>query len=286
MGKSTGSCRLCIVDGVNEPRERFVSVVAPSVARVPLAEAALWIAAEEYPTLDVELYLDRLDEIAEAARRRLAAVDDPIAAFNEYLFDELGFAGNRESYDDPRNSFLNDVLDRRLGIPITLSLVYTEVGRRIGLPVVGVGFPGHFLVKWTGDRDVIVDPFFGKVLSPRDCDERLRTSFGPDARLTPEMLAPATAREILVRMLRNLKHNYLGGGDLVRALAAVDRVLAVAPDEPDELRDRGILYFRQECFAAALRDFERYLALAPRDPMAAEIRARLPELRREAARLQ
>jgi regulator of sirC expression with transglutaminase-like and TPR domain len=267
-------------------REHFASVVGTSVARIPLAEAALWIAAEEYPALDVELYLDRLDEIAEAARSRIAAAVDPIRAFNDYLFGELGFSGNSESYDDPRNSFLNEVLDRRRGIPITLSLIYTEVAGRLGLPVVGVGFPGHFLVKWTVDPEVIVDPFFGKIVSLPDCEERLRSSFGPEARLSPEMLAPATPREILVRMLRNLKHNYLGRGDLERALGAVDRILAVAPDEPDDLRDRGILYFRQECFAAALRDFERYLALAPQDPMAAEIRARLPDLRREAARLQ
>jgi regulator of sirC expression with transglutaminase-like and TPR domain len=284
-GKSTGAERLCIVERMNEARVRFAAIVAPSVARIPLAEAALWIAGEEYPELDVDAYLDRLDELAEAARDRLSA-KDRIARFNDFLFRELGFSGNAESYDDPRNSFLNEVLDRRCGIPITLSLVYTEVAGRLGLPVVGVGFPGHFLVKWTLEPEVIVDPFFGKILSRPECEEKLRSSFGAEARLAPDMLAPATAREILVRMLRNLKHNYLGRGDLERALGAVDRILLVSPDEADELRDRGMLYFRQECFAAALRDFERYLMLAPNDPMAAEIRARLPDLRREAARLQ
>ena len=273
---------------MTEARARFAATVTPSVARVPLAEAALWIAAEEYASLDVEMYLDRLDEMAEAARSRLGAgpVDETIARFNDFLFRELGFTGNTESYEDPRNSFLNEVLDRHTGIPITLSLVYTEVAARLGLPVVGVGFPGHFLVKWVQGRGVLIDPFFGKVVSRQECEERLRTNHGPEARLDERMLAPATPREILVRMLRNLKHNYLAAGDLERTLGAVDRILLVSPQEAAELRDRGILFFRLECFAAALRDFERYLSLAPDDPMAARIRERLPDLRREVARLQ
>ena len=273
---------------MTDARARFAALVAPAVARVPLAEAALWIAAEEYPGLDVESYVDRLDEIAEAGRARLRSegIDETIARFNDFLFRELGFSGNTESYEDPRNSFLNEVLDRRTGIPITLALVYTEVGSRLGLPVVGVGFPGHFLVKWVKGRGVLIDPFFGKIVSREECEERLRTQQGPEARLDASMLAAATPREILVRMLRNLKHNYLATGDLQRSLGAVDRILLVSPDEAVELRDRGILFFRLECFAAALRDFERYLALAPGDVMAGQIRARLPDLRREVARLQ
>ena len=273
---------------MSDARTRFTAIVAPSVPRIPLAEAALWIAAEEYPALDVEAYIDRLDEMAEAARPRLATADAPetITRFNEFVFDELGFGPNDEQYDDPRNSFLNDVIDRRVGIPITLSLVYTELCSRLGLPAVGVGFPGHFLVKWMGPSEVLIDPFFRKVISRADCVERLKSSYGPQARLDEEMLAPATPRQIVVRMLRNLKHHYLGRGDLPRALAAVDRALLVCPDDATELRDRGILYCRLECYAAALRDLERYLVLAPADPLAGEIRERLPELRREAARLQ
>ena len=273
---------------MTEARARFAATVAPSVARIPLAEAALWIAAEEYPQLDVEAYLDRFDEMAEAARSRLGSlpVEETIARFNDFLFRELGFTGNTESYEDPRNSFLNEVLDRRTGIPITLSLVYTEVGARLRLPVVGVGFPGHFLVKWVDGRGVLVDPFFGKVVSREECEQRLQTHHGSEARLDERMLAPAMPREILVRMLRNLKHNYLAGGDLERTLGAVDRILLVSPDEVAELRDRGILFFRLECFSAALHDFERYLTLAPDDPMAGQIRERLPDLRREVARLQ
>jgi len=273
---------------MSDARSRFTALVAPSVTRIPLAEAALWIAAEEYPALDVEAYVDRLDEMAEAVRPRLASADasSAIARFNEYVFGELGFGPNETAYDDPRNSFLNDVIDRRIGIPITLSLVYTEIGGRLGLPAVGVGFPGHFLVKWTGPSEVLIDPFFRKVITRADCLERLKASYGPQAQLDEEMLAPATSRQIVVRMLRNLKHNYVGRGDWMRALAAVDRALLVCPEETAELRDRGILYARLECFAAAVRDLERYLELASDGPLAAEIRGRLPELRREAARLQ
>jgi regulator of sirC expression with transglutaminase-like and TPR domain len=273
---------------MSDARTRFTAIVAPSVPRIPLAEAALWIAAEEYPALDVETYIDRLDEMAEAVRPRLASAGAPetITRFNEFVFGELRFGANDEEYDDPRNSFLNDVIDRRVGIPITLSLVYTELCSRLGLPAVGVGFPGHFLVKWVGPSEVLIDPFYRKVITRAECVERLKSSHGPQARLDEEMLAPATPRQIVVRMLRNLKHNYLGRGDMPRALAAVDRALLVCPDDATELRDRGILYCRLECYAAALRDLERYLVLAPADSLAAQIRERLPELRREAARLQ
>ena len=272
----------------SEPTKRLAAIVSPSGGRIPLAEAALWIAAEEHPALDVEEYLDRLDELAERARRRIAPYPsaERIVRFNHFLFRELGLAGDSANYDDPRNSFLNEVLDRKLGIPITLALVYTEIGARIGLPVVGVGFPGHFLVRWMGEREALIDPFFGKLITREQCAAKLRSIYGPEAEMDDRLLAPATPREILARMLRNLKVNYLGRGDLARALSAVDRILIVTPDDAGELRDRGSLYFRLECFAAALADFERYLALAPGDAMAEEIRSRLPELRREAARLQ
>ncbi len=272
----------------SEAARHLLAVAGPDTARIPLAEAALWIAAEEYPNLDVEGYVDRLDELAEVTRRAVfpCAAENRAARFNEFFFGELGFAGNTESEDDPRNSFLNDVIDRRRGIPISLSLVYTEIGTRLGLPVVGVGFPGHFLVKWLAPTELLVDAFHGRVISRDECAERLRTSFGPNATLDERMLAPASPREILTRWLRNLKQNYLARGDFMRALAAVDRIVLIAPDEASEIRDRGILYHRVECYAAALADFERYLTLAPNDLMAGEIRRRLPELRREAARLQ
>ena len=157
----------------SEATKRLAAIVGREGGRVPLAEAALWIAAEEYPELDVEVYLDRLDELAEAARQRIAAYPpaESIAGFNQFLFRELGFAGNRENYDDPRNSFLNEVLDRKVGIPITLALVYTEIGARIGLPVVGVGgscgspFPATFDNSFSSEMGVSAC-----------CAERRRTS--------------------------------------------------------------------------------------------------------------
>ena len=272
----------------SEARDRFAALVAPSVPRIPLAEAALWIAKAEYEELDVEAYLDQLDELGEAARQRVAhqPFGEAIARYHDFLFRENRFAGNTDRYEDPRNSFLSDVLDRRLGIPITLSLVYTEVAARSGLPVVGVGFPGHFLVKWLAPREVLVDPFARRTTSREECLQRLQAAYGPAAVLEESLLAPATPREVLARMLRNLKYHYLGCGDLERALSAVDRIVLVTPDDAAERRDRGVLYYRLECFAAALADFERYLELAPGDAMAAEVRARLPGLRREAARVQ
>ena len=277
------------MEGVqSEAAKRFAAVAGAGAGRIPLAEAVLWIAAEEYPELDVEAYVDRLDELAEAARRKIfpCAEEDRADRFNDFVFHELGFAGNTERYEDPRNSFLNEVIDRRVGIPISLSLVYTEIGARIGLPVVGVGFPGHFLVKWLAPRELLVDTYHRKFISREECAERLQASFGPKAVLDETMLAPAEPREVLTRWLRNLKLNYLGSGDFERALSASGRILVVSPDDAAELRDRGILYMRLECYAAALADLERYLVLAPNDALAGDIRARLPELRREAARLQ
>jgi regulator of sirC expression with transglutaminase-like and TPR domain len=273
---------------MSDARSRFAALVAPGVERIPLAEAALWIAKADYPDLDVESYLDRFDELAEAARDRVAgtALEQTVARFNEFVFGELRFAGNNDSYADPRNSYLNEVLDRRVGIPISLSLVYTEIGRRLGLPVVGVGFPGHFLVKWIAEDEVLVDPFHCKVITREDCAERLRSNYGPALRFDESMLAPAEPRQILARSLRNLKHNHLAAGDLERALGAVDRILLVTPDDAGELRDRGLLYLRLECFAAALGDLEKFLERAPYDPMAGEIRARLPALRESAERVQ
>jgi regulator of sirC expression with transglutaminase-like and TPR domain len=257
--------------------------------RIDVAEAALLIAQEEYPTLDVRAYLARLDGLAGDARHRMRANTSPAAQverLNHFLFVECGFAGNNERYYDPRNSYLNDVIDRRTGIPITLSLVYCEVARRLDLPVYGVGFPGHFLAKYAAEPEIIIDPFFGKVISPSECAERLQTIYGPEARFESRLLRPATAREILVRILSNLKQVHVEQNDWLRALGCVERILLLNPDQPRELRDRGILYQRLECYAAALRDFERYLRLAPDDTAAQQIRALLPDLHRQASSLQ
>ena len=272
-----------------DPRERFSTAVRLPEARIDLAECALLVAAEEYPGLDVDHYLERLDALASAVAGRIAAADgdeERVAILNRYLFVEHGFAGNQDRYDDPCNSFLNDVLDRGRGIPITLAIVYIEVARRLGLPVEGVGFPGHFLAKYTGTRRIIIDPFYGRVLSEPECAARLRQVLGAEAEWQPELyLRSATTREILVRLLTNLKHLYARERDYGRTLAASERILLVTPDVPVELRDRGLVYEQLDCFAAASADYERFLELAPDDASAEAIRERLVSARRRTGRL-
>ncbi len=270
-------------------REQFAALAAAPDERIDVATGALLIAQEEYPRLDVGAHLARLDALAAAARAQLRegmSGAEQVRRLNRFLFVEQGFTGNSEQYYDPRNSFLNDVLDRHTGIPISLSLVYSEVAQRLNLPVFGVSFPGHFLAKYFGEPEIIIDPFFGTIISIAECTKRLRRLYGARARVGAHLLRPATAREILVRLLSNLKQIYVEASDFPRALACVERILLLVPDTPRELRDRGILYQRLECFAAALRDFQRYLQLAPDDDAAPLIRETLPDLHRQAALLQ
>ena len=272
---------------VTSARERFADVARCRDGDIDLAEAALWIAAEADPALDVRSCLAQIDRLAEKARARVAAEASDgqrVAILNRILFEEERFQGNREDYYDPRNSFLNWVLERRTGIPITLCLLYVEVARRVGLRADGISFPGHFLAKVRdrdADREIVVDAFEGRVLDPADCEQRLQAALGPDARLEARSLAAAGPREILIRILVNLKISYLGRDEYEAALACCDRVLLLAPDTALELRDRGLLYQRLECFAAALTDLERFLELAPGQESAAAIRALLPNLREQ-----
>lgn len=243
----------------------------PGEALVP---AALAIAGVEYPALDGGPYLQRLERMAEAAAGRLRRYDGApastrIATLNAYLYEELGFSGNREHYDDPRNSFLNEVLDRRLGIPISLAVVYLEIGRGAGLRLEGVNFPGHFLVRspaGAGEmEDLIVDPFHaGAILSEVDCRHLLRQHLGEEAAFDHGLLATATRQHIVVRMLVNLKRLYVRMRSFPQARAIADLLLAVDPSALSELRDRGLLAYHMEDFAAALKDLEAYLRLMPR----------------------
>ena len=265
------------------PRDAFAEALRGPDERIDLARAALLIAAEEYPALDVAHYLGRLDQLAGEVAPRLGLARtsaERVAVLNRFLFAEHGFAGNRERYEDPRNSFLNEVLDRCAGIPITLSLVYMEVARRAGVEVDGVSFPGHFLVKHGRQDPIVVDPFFGAVLTREECQVRLAAVLGAAAQLRPELhLRKASAREILVRLLGNLKVLYVRSADFGRALACCERILLVDPDAPHELRDRGLVYERLECFGAAAADLERFLELAPDDESAGAVRERLASLR-------
>ncbi len=265
-------------------RSRFAALVLGAEAELPLAEAALLIAAEEYPQLLPEPYLRRLDLLAERVHDRLSDETAPLVLLQELsrvLFQEEGFRGNTEEYYDPRNSFLNDVLDRRVGIPITLSVVYLEVGWRLGLPLEGVNFPGHFLVRYQGEAlRILVDPFQGGELRfEGDAQALLDRVYGGSVNLVPEYLRPAARKDILVRILANLKGIYLNGHDDVRALAAVERLQLLRPGEPEELRERGMILARLGRPAEARAELERYLERAPGAPDRRRVELLLERLR-------
>ena len=273
--------------------ERFGRIVGGADDAINLAEAALLIAAEEYRDLDVAAYLARLDEMAATLKRRLRpdiSQADSIIALNRYLFDELGFAGDAANYYDARNSFLNEVLDRKRGIPITLALVYIEIGRRIGLPVQGVAFPAHFLVKCPlRDGTVVLDPYAkGASLSFEELRRRvkaLRNGAEPTKSMVAGMLVTASNREILARLLRNLKGIYSHHKDWMKALTATDRIISVMPELAEEYRDRGMIYLNLECFRAALFDFQAYLKMLPVARDADTVRQKVAELQALASRL-
>jgi regulator of sirC expression with transglutaminase-like and TPR domain len=234
-----------------------------------LAPAALAIAQLEYPRLDPAPWIGALDEFGREASRRIAGiagVSGQITALNHFLYGTLGFAGNREQYLDPRNSCLNEVIERRLGIPITLAVVYIEVGRRAGLALNGIGFPGHFLVGCEAARErIIIDAFNGgKTLSDSDCRELLVEHAGDDLPWHRSLLDAADRQAIVVRMLGNLKRAYVTMRSYVQARRTSDLLLAVDPSAITELRDRGLLSYHLQDFSSALRDLEGYLRMVTR----------------------
>jgi regulator of sirC expression with transglutaminase-like and TPR domain len=265
-----------------EARRALGALVAGDESQIDLPRAALLIALEEYAGLDIQAYLDRLDQLGQALRPRIAAESVPerqIAALNALLFGEEGFRGNAASYYDPRNSYLNEVLDRRLGIPITLSLIYVEVGRRVGLPLGGIGFPAHFLVAYEAEPRLLVDAFnCGRMLTVRDCEQLLRDSFGSSGRLEPHYLAASSPRQILVRLISNLKAAYQRSGDLQRAVQASEQLSTVLPSA-HELRERGQLRFRLADFDGAAADLGRYLEFEPAAADAEAVRRQLALIR-------
>jgi len=272
--------------------ERLQQVLSGPEEAIDLAEAALLIATHAYPDLDVAHHPARIEVLAKTLESRIQPDSGPsqrILALNQYLFAELGFAANEKDYYDPRNSCLNEVLDRRVGIPITLSLLYMEIGARIGLPLEGVSFPGHFLVKCAlPEGTVVLDPYAGGVsLGAADLQKRLRDVRGDEDSnaIVASMLSAAGKKEIVLRLLRNLKAIYLRGQQFDRALPIMDWIIATVPDQPPELRDRGMIYQELECSRAALADFERYLELSPGCDDRDEIRGRIVELQHQSARL-
>jgi regulator of sirC expression with transglutaminase-like and TPR domain len=266
-----------------DPRSRLVALAGTVDAR-SLAEGALWIAAEAHAGLDVQHWLGRLDALGHRAAERVTSdmdVDRAATAIARFLFEEEGFRGNTEDYYDPRNSFLDDVIERRLGIPITLSVVYVAVAARAGLEAAGVGLPGHFIVRAVRrGRDRLLDPFHGgKFLDRVGCEALLARVRPGGVPLHPRWLAPVTTRQILVRMLSNLKATYSALGDWARALAAADRIVLLLPDALEEVRDRGTLHARLGQGHAAARDWEAYLRGAPEAPDAGQVKGRLLALR-------
>jgi len=268
-------------------REQFAALVAPARPddSIELALGALLIAAEEYPQLRPAPYLQRLDYLAERVRDHLGdetAAPVVLGELSRLLFEEEGFRGNAEAYYDPRNSYLNDVLDRRLGIPITLGIIYLEIGWRLGLPLHGVSFPGHFMLRYEGEAlRLLIDPYHGGQIRFEDqAQELLDRVYGGSVRLQPEYLKTATRRDVLVRLLANLKTIHMNTRDDARALAAVDRILLIRPTAAEEMRDRGMLLARLERVEEAIGALESYLDLAPSARDASRVRLLIEELKK------
>jgi len=250
------------------PRQQFVNELRRTEGEIDLARAALLIASEQYPQLPIDMYLGRLDQLAERVLERLEGETAPTLVLQELittLFEREKFVGNREAYYDPRNSFLNDVLDRRLGIPLTLGIVVLEVGWRLGLDLEGVNFPHHFLVRFRGESmSLLIDAYDGGEIRFEDqAQELLDRVYGGMVRLRPAFLAAATRRDMLARLLSNLKGVYLNAHDDARAIGAVERLLLIRPDAIGERKTLGLLLARQGRNAEALHHLGEYLESLP-----------------------
>ena len=282
--------------------ESFAGVITREDREIELARACLQIAEDAYPGLDVDGYVGEIERFAKRLRARIppnAAPEERVVALNEFLYDDLGFSGNADNYYDPRNSYLNEVLDRRTGIPITLSVLYMEMGRRIGLPCEGVSFPGHFLVRLRIRGGMLVlDPFTGgSPQSEAELRERLKRVIprgvgvgepgGVPVSDLPldQFLEPASNRQILARVLRNLKGVYRQADKPERLLEVLNRMIIVAPESAGELRDRGLVYQRLECWRPALKDLTDYLERESDATDIDEVRAKMMDLSARCARL-
>jgi regulator of sirC expression with transglutaminase-like and TPR domain len=269
---------------MESPRHRFAAIAGLPDERIDLAEAALWIAAEEQPGVEPAPWLARLDEMGESLRRRLHGVVTELGRVEllaSFLSGEVGLRGNEVDYYDPRNSFLNEVLARGLGIPITLALVYMEVGRRAGVPLVGVGFPGHFLLRHSVHPSLLLDPFEdGRLLTEADCRERLERLSGGALPFESRLLKPSSPRQILVRMLNNLRGIYLNRSEPLRVIGVLDRVVLLDPEDVGARRDRGLLSLRWGDPQRGIEDLERYLDLEPEAPDSRAVENLLVEARR------
>jgi len=275
---------------ITDPYRDFRQAVDRPEEHIDLGRAALTIAQTEYPDLDIGDFLSRIDGLAIEVARRCpidADVYRTIAALNYVLFNQHGYRGNDNDYYDPKNSFLNQVIERKTGIPITLSVLYMEVAQRAGLRLDGVGFPGHFLVKHIRNGDeIIIDPFNrGEIKSREDLSKMLYDLYGGQVALSAELLQAASKKQILKRILTNLKVIYIKHEELVKCLSVLDRLVILDPASAADIRDRGAIYLRLECFAQAREDFERYLRLAPNATDAVEVREQVINLAKEVPRV-
>ncbi len=264
-------------------RHLFYQEIHQPEEKIDLVKAALYIAQEEYLDLEVDKYLKVFERMALEVKEKLPPERYPlriVQTINQYLFDQLGFRGNTENYYDPRNSFLNYVIEKRTGIPITLSLVYLEVARRIDFPMVGIGMPGHFMIRPDfEDAGIFVDAFNqGEVMFLQDCQEKLSQLYGQPVQLQPEFLSPVSPRHFLARMLNNLKMIYLQQIEAKKCLAAIERILLLFPDSTEQLRDRGLLYYQTNRWSEARQDLKSYLTIFPQAPDASMIRQLLDRI--------
>lgn len=236
--------------------------------QIELARAAMLVAAESEPELDVEIEMATVELWAHTLQSRI----DPewnslqrLARLRTYLYDELGFRGDARDYYSPQNSLLHSVIARRMGIPLTLAILFMELGWRIGIPFEGVSFPGHFLVRLSGEPgDLLLDAFdHGTTVSEEDCRRMLHTSSGGTAAFAPGMLQSVGRRDMIARLLYNLKVACLRAGDQEQALSAIDRLLVLHPDAPTELRDRGMLLYQLDRYRLALDALQDYLRVRP-----------------------
>lgn len=263
--------------------QNFYEEINQKDEQINLGLAALYIAQQEYPNLDIEEYLNAFDTMAQEVKERLPDSYYPlkiIQTINQYLFEDLGFQGNTTDYYDSRNSFLNEVIDRRTGIPITLSIVYLEIAKRIDFPMVGIGMPGHFIIRPNFEEaGIFVDVFNqGEILFEQDCEQRLEQVYQQPVKLQPHFLEPVTNKQILVRMLTNLKYIYLNRKQLSKAISIIEQILIMLPYHPLELRDKGLIYYQLGQWEKASQDLGFYLALLPDAQDATAIRKLLENI--------
>jgi len=246
--------------------DNFAQEVNRSDESINLAKASLYCAQAEYPELEATKYLQKLDHIAEDIAVKLPANRYPlqiIKTINNHLYNHLEFSGNSQDYYNPKNSFLNDVIDLQTGIPLTLSIIYLEIAKRLDFPMLGIGMPGHFIIRPDfNDAGIFVDAFNqGEILFKEDCERKLQNLYQQPVKIEPRFLAPVSNKQILARMLTNLKQIFLHRRQNTKVLAIISGLLILYPNNPNELRDRGLLYYELKLLPEAAQDLQTYLKI-------------------------